>query len=127
MAGPARPQQHFELEEDIRPLTASGSGISARRRHLGPTSTGAACFHFFRGKSVIILGLVAVGAVYMLGKEKGQSLRFESQLDEVEGKKKKKKLTPGLPSVTSTPTYMPSYQPTGQLLEFLLLRLVCLN
>ena len=101
MAGPSRPQHHFELDEDIRPLTGTGSGRAARRRHLGPTSF--IQWNVSREKVGALFALMILGAVYMLGKEKGQSLRFGGLTADVDRKP---------PQVTAPST--PTYQPTGE-------------
>ena len=101
MAGPPRPHQHFELDEDIRPLTGTGSGRAARRRHLGPTSF--IQWNVSREKVGALFALMILGAVYMLGKEKGQSLRFGGLTADVDKK-------PPQVNRPSTPTY----QPTGK-------------
>lgn len=101
MAGPSRPQHHFELDEDIRPLTGTGSGRAARRRHLGPASF--IQWNISREKVGVLFALMMVGVVYMLGKEKGQSLRFGGFLSDVD----KKPLKENAPAT-------PTYQPTGE-------------
>ena len=62
----------FELDEDIQPLTVTGSSSTASRRHLGgrPSS--------IRGPNTTLLIFASIGAVYILGKEKGQNLRFRT-------------------------------------------------
>lgn len=52
-----------------------------------------------------MLGVLVLGAVYLVGKEKGQSLRFGSMEVDVKGKNP----VPGLKAPS-----LPTYQPTGE-------------
>jgi hypothetical protein len=121
MAGPPRRQQHFEVEEDIRPLTGTGSSHAARRRHLGPTGYVDALSSALRGKGAVILAILTIGAVYMVGKEKGQSLRFGPSLSEVDGKNPVS--APSVPTLNTAAE--PTYEPTGEFGLLLLLNYNC--
>eukprot|EP00956_Cyclotella_meneghiniana_P026910 scaffold59330_cov26-Cyclotella_meneghiniana.AAC.1 len=63
----------LELDEDIQPLTVTGSSSTASRRHLGDRSSS-----ILRGPITTLLIFASIGAVYILGKEKGQNLRFHT-------------------------------------------------
>ena len=63
----------LELDEDIQPLTVTGSSSTASRRHLGDRSSS-----ILRGPITTLLIFASIGAVYILGKEKGQNLRFRT-------------------------------------------------
>lgn len=107
--------ESLEVDEDIQPLTAVGSSTATSRRHLSPSSNPP-----IRGPIVTLLMFASIGAVYMLGKERGQSLRFDrsTKPDDVTkpgvntGKMFLPKTAPALELGTVTDPPVPTYDPT---------------
>lgn len=69
----------LEFDEDIQPLTATGSSATTSRRHLNVNGRSSS----IKGPITTLLMFVSIGAVYIMGKEKGQSLRFNSPTNHV--------------------------------------------
>eukprot|EP00804_Cyclotella_cryptica_P018261 CCRYP_005973-RD/>CCRYP_005973-RD protein AED:0.04 eAED:0.04 QI:190/1/1/1/1/1/5/1468/647 len=110
MAGPpSRPDpESFDIEEETRSLTGLGANFSRRRRRLGGDSLFDTCIDWMIGaartKGAVLLGLLALVAVYIFGKETGQ--RFSQPLTGIDDGALR---PPSMSAVPRTPTY----QPTG--------------
>ena len=107
----------LELDEDIQPLTVTGSSSTASRRHLGDRSSS-----ILRGPITTLLIFASIGAVYILGKEKGQNLRFHTNDNDgakMPGKMFVPKTAPVVKNaefvmedMTDTDPPVPTYDPT---------------
>ena len=121
MAGLPGLQQHLELEEDedVRPLTDTGSASAARRRHISTVTSIECCVS--RGKCVILMTLTMLVAGYILGKENAHRLRTGSSVSNSNSN-----LPERNPPVVVNTRQPPTYQPTGEYLEIVIF-LVCLR
>ena len=107
MARPSGLQQHLELEEDVRPLTDTGSAAAARQRHFS-TVTSIEC-NVSRGKCTILFTLAVILAVYTAGSDKGHELAISSS-----GSGSNSKPLKGYVSAIANSSKTPTYQPTGK-------------
>lgn len=108
MAGPPRSySEPFDIEEETRALTGLDAS-SSRRRRLGGDSLCNTCIEWTIGvartRGAVLLGVLALVAVYIFGKETGR--RFSQPLSGIDNK------TPQTSSMAAVPT-TPTIQPTG--------------